>query len=284
MITTASVSLLGDPPRPSILISAIRGRHQRISGRVRPSQGWCIRSPLSHWTAPASTSGMSIPAHRIRYASTNRKRGSSWRKKSSARQGGERPTAITEVPNDPWEFRNINDSDRFEVRRTADHHLVMVVGKSDRANRCFRCAPLPVGGSWQHAVSDFKTGVEMRDTGRGQRVSAGRIPDDSRTNVVQLAGDIAGAACSQRRGRISPSDRKLRRADGPRERPTDLSVPYQMRSLRAELGEPTKTLSSVRDRRGTHEVLEYRFRDGTVLLSVTYDLAGAWIKRTDVRR
>jgi hypothetical protein len=54
--------------------------------------------------------------------------------------------------------------------------------------------------------------------------------------------------------------------------------------LRAALGEPTNVLSSERDRKGTHEVLDYACSDGRVLLSVTYDMAGAWIKEVAPQR
>jgi hypothetical protein len=54
--------------------------------------------------------------------------------------------------------------------------------------------------------------------------------------------------------------------------------------LRAVLGEPTNVLSSVRDRKGTHEVLDYACGDGRVLLAVTYDMAGAWIEEVAPRR
>jgi hypothetical protein len=54
--------------------------------------------------------------------------------------------------------------------------------------------------------------------------------------------------------------------------------------LRAVLGEPTNVISSRRDRKGTHEILDYACEDGRVLLSVTYDMAGAWIKEVAPRR
>lgn len=54
--------------------------------------------------------------------------------------------------------------------------------------------------------------------------------------------------------------------------------------LRAVLGEPTNVLSSVRDHKGTHEVLDYACGDGRVLLAVTYDMTGAWIEEVAPRR
>lgn len=54
--------------------------------------------------------------------------------------------------------------------------------------------------------------------------------------------------------------------------------------LQAALCEPTNVLSSERDRKGTHEVLDYACSDGRVLLSVTYDMAGAWIGEVAPRR
>jgi len=50
------------------------------------------------------------------------------------------------------------------------------------------------------------------------------------------------------------------------------------------LGKPTKTVLSYRDRKGTHELLQYQCSDGVVVFSTTYDLAGAWIKDIHVNR
>jgi len=56
-------------------------------------------------------------------------------------------------------------------------------------------------------------------------------------------------------------------------------------TLRAALGEPTTVISSVRERMPptTHEILDYACSDGHVLLSVTYDGAGVWIKEISPR-
>lgn len=44
------------------------------------------------------------------------------------------------------------------------------------------------------------------------------------------------------------------------------------------VGKPTTKLSSVRDFHGTHDLLRFVCQDGTVIVAVTHDAAGTWIK------
>lgn len=74
------------------------------------------------------------------------------------------------TPNETWELRLVpNDDGRIEVWRVAENRLTAVVGKPDGVNRSFR-AVTPDGrivASAQHE----KRGVEIWDTGMGQKVS-----------------------------------------------------------------------------------------------------------------